>query len=80
LISALDLIVLADDRNYFPPYDAIPIVRRAALNTHPEIAAALNRLGGRISVAQMRQMNYAADVQKQDVAAIAKEFLARQSG
>ena len=79
LITALDLIVLADDRNYFPPYDAVPIVRRAALNSHPEIGVALDRLGGRISVAQMRQMNYAADVQKQDVAAIAKEFLARQT-
>jgi osmoprotectant transport system substrate-binding protein len=79
LISALDLIVLADDRSYFPPYDAVPIVRRAALNTHPEIGVALNRLGGRISVEQMRQMNYAADVQKQDVSAISKKFLAQQT-
>jgi osmoprotectant transport system substrate-binding protein len=78
LIAALDLVVLLDDRDYFPPYDAVPIVRSAALNTYPEIGVALQRLAGKISATEMRQMNYAADVQKQDVSVIAKQFLARQ--
>ena len=43
LIAALDLVVLEDDRHYFPPYDAVPIVRRETLERHPEVAAALNR-------------------------------------
>jgi glycine betaine/choline ABC-type transport system substrate-binding protein len=80
LIAALDLVVLDDDRHYFPPYDAVPIVSRAALAAHPEIGEALSRLSGRINEQQMRRMNYAADVQKQDVSAIAREFLAQRSG
>lgn len=76
LIAALDLVVLQDDRDYFPPYDAVPIVRSAALLAHPEIGVALQRLAGKISATEMRQMNYAADVQKKDAAAIARQFLA----
>jgi glycine betaine/choline ABC-type transport system substrate-binding protein len=78
LITALDLVVLDDDRKYFPPYDAVPIVRRASLTIHPEIGEAINRLSGRISAEQMRQMNYAADVEKRDATAIAREFLTQQ--
>jgi osmoprotectant transport system substrate-binding protein len=77
LIAALDLVVLTDDRNYFPPYDAVPIVRRASLNAFPQISQAIQHLSGRISAVQMRRMNYAADVEKKDVAAIAREFLAQ---
>jgi osmoprotectant transport system substrate-binding protein len=77
LIAALDLVVLEDDRHYFPPYDAVPIVRRATLERHPEIAAALNRLSGRITAEDMRHMNYAVDGEKKDAAQVVKEFLQR---
>ena len=78
LIPVLDLVVLTDDRNYFPPYDAVPIVRAASLKDHPPIADAIERLSGRITAEQMRKMNYAADGQKKDAAVIAKEFLTQQ--
>jgi osmoprotectant transport system substrate-binding protein len=78
LIAALDLVVLEDDQHYFPPYDAVPIVRRATLDRHPEITEALTRLTGRISADDMRRMNYAVDGEKKDAAAVAKDFLARQ--
>jgi len=78
MIAALGLVVLADDRNYFPPYDAVPIVRLTSLMAPPAIGEAANRLSGRISAEQMRRMNYAADVEKKDVAAIARQFLAGQ--
>ncbi|HEV7551530.1 MAG TPA: glycine betaine ABC transporter substrate-binding protein [Candidatus Angelobacter sp.] len=78
LIAALDLVVLEDDQHYFPPYDAVPIVRRATLDRHPEITGALTRLSGRISADDMRRMNYAVDGEKKDAAAVAKDFLARQ--
>ncbi|MGZ4878892.1 MAG: glycine betaine ABC transporter substrate-binding protein, partial [Candidatus Angelobacter sp.] len=78
LIAALDLVVLEDDQHYFPPYDAVPIVRRATLDRHPEIAAALRRLGGRVSAEDMRRMNYAVDGEKKDAAAVVKDFLARK--
>lgn len=77
LIAALDLVVLEDDRHYFPPYDAVPIVRRAMLERHPEVAAALHKLSGRITADDMRRMNYAVDGEKKDAAAVVKDFLAR---
>ena len=76
LIAALDLVVLQDDQHYFPPYDAVPIVRRETLQRHPEIAAALQRLSGRVSAEDMRRMNYAVDGEKKDAAAVVKDFLA----
>jgi osmoprotectant transport system substrate-binding protein len=75
LIAALRLVVLADDRHYFPPYDAIPIVRNDTLQRHPAARSALDRLTGRISADDMRSMNYAVDGEKRDAAQVAHEFL-----
>jgi len=75
LIAALHLVVLADDRRYFPPYDAVPIVRDDTLRRHPAVRSALDRLTGRISVDDMRSMNYAVDGEKRDAAQVAHEFL-----
>jgi osmoprotectant transport system substrate-binding protein len=75
LIAALDLVVLEDDQHYFPPYDAVPIVRRTTLQRHPEIATALQRLSGRITADDMRRMNYAVDGEKKDAAEVVKSFL-----
>lgn len=79
LIAALDLVVLEDDLQYFPPYDAVPIVRKATIERHPEVAAALNRLSGHISATDMRRMNYAVDGEKKDAAAVVKDFLAKKT-
>ena len=79
LIAALGLVVLADDRRYFPPYDAVPIVRRDLLQRYPRIRTALERLGGRISVEEMRRMNYAVDGQKRDPADIVRDFLQQKN-
>jgi len=78
LIAALDLVVLEDDRHYFPPYDAVPIVRRETLQRHPEVGKALRALSGRISAEDMRRMNYAVDGEKKDAAAVVKDFMARK--
>ena len=74
VIEALDLAVLEDDRHYFPPYEAVPIVRRETLERHPELRAVLGTLGGRISEADMRRMNYAVDGEHRDVAVVVREF------
>ena len=79
LIAALGLVVLADDRRYFPPYEAVPIVRRDLLQRHPAIRTALERLGGRISVEEMRRMNYAVDGEKRDPADIIRDFLQQKN-
>ena len=75
LVKALDLAMLRDDRGYFPPYHAIPIVRSAVLLAHPEVKAAFEHLAGRISEDDMRGMNLAVDVEHRDVAETVKAFL-----
>lgn len=77
LIAAYDLFMLNDNRHYFPPYDAVPVARAAALLQHPRMRQALEALGGRISLDDMRRMNQAVDAGRQDPAAVAREFLAR---
>jgi osmoprotectant transport system permease protein len=78
LIQSLDLVMLEDDRGYFPPYDAIPVTRTAALLAEPRVRAALSALTGRISEADMRAMNHAADVEHRDIGGIVREFVARR--
>jgi len=75
LIGALRLVVLEDDKHYFPPYDAVPLVREAVIAKHPEIREALRALGGKVSEEQMRLMNYAVDGEHKDVKQVVKEFL-----
>lgn len=77
LIEKLDLFQLEDDRRYFPPYEAVPVVRTAALEAHPELRAALAQLSGAISAREMRRMNYEADVEHKEAAAVVRDFLAR---
>jgi osmoprotectant transport system substrate-binding protein len=75
LLSARDLVILADDKHYFPPYEAVPIVRRETETRHPEVRAAIAELGGKISDEEMRKMNFAVDGQHRDAADVAREFL-----
>jgi osmoprotectant transport system substrate-binding protein len=75
LISALGLVALGDDKHYFPPYDAVPVVRQEALREFPGLRAALEGLAGRISADDMRRMNYAVDGEHRDVAEVVREFL-----
>jgi len=77
LIKALDLAMLTDNRRYFPPYHAVPIVRSAVLLAHPEVREALAQLAGTISEDDMRAMNAAVDVEHRDAAATVRAFLAR---
>jgi osmoprotectant transport system substrate-binding protein len=75
LIQAFDLVVLEDDRQYFPPYEAVPVVREQVIQQHPEVAQVLANLEGKISDAEMRQMNYAVDSQHRDPRDVVREFL-----
>jgi osmoprotectant transport system substrate-binding protein len=76
LIDALGLVALADSLHYFPPYDAVPIVRQSTLAQFPQLRAALADLGGKVSVADIRRLNYAVDAQHQDPAAVVRQFRA----
>jgi osmoprotectant transport system substrate-binding protein len=77
-IAKLDLVTLNDDRGYFPPYQAAPVVRAATLEKYPAVQAALAELGGKISDAEMIRLNALADVEHKDIAEIARAWLAQR--
>ena len=74
LIDSLHLFALEDDRHYFPPYDAVPIVRRSALEKFPELRAALADLSGKLTAAEMRHLNAQVDADQRDVATVVRAF------
>jgi len=74
VIEALDMTVLQDDRHYFPPYEAAPIVRRATLARYPALRAALAELAGVLDEARMRRMNFAVDGERRQVREVVAEF------
>jgi osmoprotectant transport system substrate-binding protein len=74
VIAALGMVVLEDDRHYFPPYEAVPLALHATLERHPEIRAALALFAGKISEEEMRRMNYAVDGEHRDPADVVREF------
>jgi len=74
LIDALGLVALVDDLHYFPPYDAVPIVRESTLERFPQLRAALGDLGGKLSASDVGKLNYAVDARHQDAAAVVRKF------
>jgi len=74
IIAARDFVVLEDDRHYFPPYEAVPVVHRAAFERHPRLRELLSGLAGRITAQEMRRLNYAVDGEHRDVAQVVREF------
>lgn len=77
-IQALDLNVLQDDKHYFPPYQAVPLVRDDALKRWPEIQSALTILAGKVTEEDVRTMNQAVDGQRRDPAEVVREFRIRK--
>ncbi|MBI2536096.1 MAG: ABC transporter substrate-binding protein [Gemmatimonadetes bacterium] len=75
-VAALDLFQLEDDRHYFPPYEAAPVVRRDLFTRFPAARAALATLEGTITEEKMRQLNYQVDVVHRPAVQVAREFLA----
>ena len=73
-IQAFGLAVLEDDKHYFPPYQAVPLVRDDALRRWPQIKVALDALAGEVTADDMRSMNEAVDGQHRDPAAVVREF------
>lgn len=73
-IRTLGLVVLEDDRHYFPPYEAAPLVREDSIRRHPGIAAAMERLAGKVSAEDVREMNYAVDAEHRDVGDVVRAF------
>ena len=77
-IQAMGFVTLADDRHYFPPYEAVPLVRDESLQRWPAIGKAAERLAGKVSEDEMRAMNLLVEAQHQDPAEVARVFRARK--
>jgi osmoprotectant transport system substrate-binding protein len=77
-IQAFGLVALEDDKHYFPPYQAVPLVRAEALKRWPQIQTALDALAGKITADDMRAMNEAVDGQHRDPAEVVREFRVRK--
>lgn len=78
LIKAFDLKLLKDDKSFFPPYYAVPIIKEEKLKEHPELEKVLNSLAGKLTEDKMRELNYKVDSLKQSPAKVAKEFLEKE--
>lgn len=77
-IRALGLTILADDRHYFPPYDAVPLFREDAYRRWPGMRTAVAELAGKISAEEMQAMNEAVDGQHRDPTDVVREFRAKK--
>jgi osmoprotectant transport system substrate-binding protein len=73
-IRALGFVVLEDDKHYFPPYEAVPLVREDSLQLHPGIQVAMDRLAGKVSADEVRGLNYAVDSEHKDVGEVVRAF------
>lgn len=74
-IDLFELITTKDDLNFFPKYDAVPVVRLETLEEYPDLKDVLNKLGGQISAEEMLAMNAKVDIDKLKPDDVAREFL-----
>lgn len=77
-LARYDLVVLEDDKQLFPPYQGAPLMKEALLKKHPELEGILNKLAGKITEAQMSQMNYQVGVEGKPAAQVARDFLVKE--
>ncbi|SOY56303.1 putative glycine betaine/carnitine/choline transport system membrane associated component [Cupriavidus taiwanensis] len=74
-VKGFDLVLLEDDQHFFPPYNAVPVVRKPVLDRHPELAGLLNALAAKLDNQSMTEMNYKVDIGQQPVDKVAEDFL-----
>lgn len=77
-IAQLDLVQLTDDRRYFPPYEAVYLIRQDTLARTPQLREAIARLANAISTEEMRQLNYEIDGNKRDPKEVVRTWLAQK--
>ncbi|WP_302372037.1 osmoprotectant ABC transporter substrate-binding protein [Enterococcus asini] len=78
-IASYDLVMLEDDRHFFPPYDAAAVISNKLIKESPEIKDAVAKLAGKIDTEQMQKLNYEADNNLVEPSVVAKEFLAEHN-
>lgn len=78
LLKSFDLKVLKDDKNFFPPYYAVPLIREDTLKKYPELKGIINKLAGKVDDETMRSLNYRVDKLGESPESVAKDFLKKQ--
>jgi glycine betaine/choline ABC-type transport system substrate-binding protein len=78
-IAALDFVQLEDDRHYFPPYEAVYLVRKDSLTRVPVLQEVLTKLGNSITTDEMRRLNYEVDANKRTPAEVVRDWLKTKS-
>ena len=79
LLKKFNLKVLEDDKEFFPPYYAIPLVREDILEKHPEVEEVLNKLSGKIDEETMINLNYQVDEEGKTPEEVAHNFLVEEN-
>ncbi|MEH7547580.1 osmoprotectant update ABC transporter permease/substrate-binding subunit OpuFB [Neobacillus vireti] len=72
------LVVLEDDKHFFPPYQGSPLLRQETIDKYPEIVPALDKLAGKITDRQMQKMNYEVGVKGKKAEEVARDFLTKE--
>jgi len=75
LIPVLNLVILSDDKKYFPPYEAVPVFNQKILEKYPDLRTVINKLSGKISAEEMQKMNYQVDNQSRPVEEVVRDFI-----
>ena len=73
-IARLGLVILEDDKKYFPPYQAVPIVREQTLKKYPQLKKPLSQLAGILTADEMQQLNYLVEGELRDIKEVVSEF------
>jgi osmoprotectant transport system permease protein len=77
-LATLDLFQLQDDRRYFPPYEAVYLVREDALSRVSPLRDVLQKLANSMSTDEMRRLNYEVDGNKRDAKGVVREWIAQK--
>ncbi|WP_251861704.1 glycine betaine ABC transporter substrate-binding protein [Clostridium sp. Marseille-Q2269] len=78
MVKQFNLVILKDDKHFFPDYFAVPIIKETTLKKYPELREVLSKLDGKITDEKMRNLNYEVDVNKKDPKQVATEFLKKE--
>lgn len=74
-LKAYNLKTLKDDKQFFPPYDASPVLRKDVAEKHPEVVEAIESLIGKLDADTMIDLNYQVDIEKKSEREVALAYL-----
>ena len=77
-IKGFNLVILEDDKQFFPAYNGAPVVRQEVIDQYPDIADLLNNLADRLENETMMTLNYAVDVEHEDITEVSRNWLKEQ--